>query len=1133
MKQATSRVKPSISLMKWHWVCLLLFPASLWAQNTLEQKSDPAGLFSTTNQTFDTNTSVTTRTISTTSGNYAFTHWSINGTRMNDANGQALHKVQFKLLVNSVAIAHYLNNSVDSDADGIPDWREIKTSGNLNQNASSDLDGDGFSLEQEVRFGLNPSIEDNVTEGGISMRRSKKVFVNLGGARKLTVRSDPAGLVSSQITFPEVNSTYNSTSLNGLSNGYYFSHWEINGVRQADSKGVGLSKVSQAMDVDKEVVAKYYEQSLDSDADNIPDWYEMHEFGNLSYNGSSDPDGDGFSLADERKFGLSGVIDDNVTEGGISMRRSKKVFVNLGGASKLTVSSDPAGLVASQLTYPELNSTYTSTSLNGLSNGYYFSHWEVNGVRKADSKGVGLSRVTEILEQDKNLVAKYFEQSLDSDADGIPDWYEMHEFGHLSHDGNSDPDGDGFSLADERRFGLSGVIDDNITEGGISMRRFSQYSYVRDANDTTDTDGDGLTDSQEIQLGTNTQLADTDGDGFSDYQEGVDGTNPLSASSFRNVAPSSIVAPAAGLSVEENRTIGTFVGNFSSTDANDPANSGAYTYSLVDTNGSNDNSKFSLETNGTLTTNQVFDYEALAELNATDLSIRVRVSDSGGLFVENNFTVSILNVVEDFDSDGIEDHLDPDDDNDGFSDAFELAYGSDPRNASSLANYPPATLDLNGSTILENQPAGTTVGQFNATDPDANSTLSFSLFDMNGTHHARFTLDQNGTLRTVAPFDFESNTTLFTLRVRVADERNATLDANFTISILNVVEDLDFDGTEDHFDTDDDGDGFSDADEIAAGTNPRNAKSLPNLPPSTLDLNGSAVLESLAVGSLVGQFTATDPDAHSTLSFALVDGNGSAHNQKFSIDTNGILRTATILDFESNVTTYHVRARVTDEFNATLEGNFTISLLDALPPFLRTLETVGSTGQKITLLGETGIGSGLPLLTYGFQLSQSSLLSNPTIWNGSARTDSNFSTELPLAGLQPDTKYFFRAFAGNAEGTTYGTVQSFLTPPLSTTTGPWWDSLPEIAGGWRTSPWLGTFLAYPQGWIYHADLGWLYAHSGTNADLWLWSSDKGWLWTGPGIYPHLFQNSSASWLYFIKKKDGKPRFYDHTTKSIK
>lgn len=991
MKPATTRVISSISSMKRLCVSLLLFPVSLWAQNTFEQKSEPAGLFSTTNQTFDTNTSISTRTISTTSGNYAFTHWTINGTRMNDANGQALHKVQFNLVANSVAIAHYLNNTVDSDADGIPDWREIKTSGNLSQNSFSDLDADGFTLEQEVRFGLNPSIEDNVTEGGISMRRSKKVFVNLGGARKLTIRSDPAGLVLSQVTFPEVNSTYDSTSLNGISNGYYFSHWEINGVRQADSEGVGLGKVSQIMDVDKEIVAKYYEQSLDSDSDNIPDWYEMHEFGNLSHDGSSDPDGDGFPLADERKFGLSGVIDDNVTEGGISMRRSKKVFVNLGGASKLTVSSNPPGLIASQITYPELNSTYTSPSLNGLSNSYYFSHWEVNGVRKSDSKGVALGRVTEILDQDKSLVAKYYEQSLDSDADGIPDWYEMHEFGHLAHGGSSDPDGDGFSLADERRFGLSGVIDDNITEGGISLRRSSQHSYVRDPNDLTDSDGDGLTDTQEIQLGTNTQLTDTDGDGFSDYQEGIDGTNPLSASSFRNVAPSSIIAPASGLSVEENRTIGTFVGNFSASDANDPTNSGTYVFSFADTNGSNDNSKFSLESNGSLTTNQIFDYEPLAELNATELSIRVRVSDSAGLFVENNFTVSILNVVED----------------------------------------------------------------------------------------------------------------------------------------------LDGDGTEDHFDTDDDNDGFSDAVELAAGTDPRDSSSLPNLPPSTIDLQGSTILESLPADTLVGKLTATDPDANSTLNFSLVDGNGSAHNPKFSLDTNGTLRTTVILDFESNVTAYQVRVRVTDEFNASLEGNFTISLINALPPFVRTLETIESTNQEVYLHGQTETGSGLPLLSYGFQLSQSTLLSTPSLWNGTTLTESNFSSALPLDDLQPDTKYFFRAFASNAEGISYGSIQSFHTPLLATTAGPWWETIPEIAGGWRTSTWLGTFLAYPQGWIYHADLGWLYSHSGTNTDLWLWSEDKGWLWTGPEIYPHLFQNSTSNWLYFIKKKDGVARFYEYTTKSIK
>ena len=53
----------------------------------------------------------------------------------------------------------------------------------------------------------------------------------------------------------------------------------------------------------------------------------------------------------------------------------------------------------------------------------------------------------------------------------------------------------------------------------------------------------------------------------------------------------------------------------------------------------------------------------------------------------------MLNIVEDFDQDGIEDHYDPDDDNDGFSDAEELTYGSDPLDSKSVANkFPVITL---------------------------------------------------------------------------------------------------------------------------------------------------------------------------------------------------------------------------------------------------------------------------------------------------------------------------------------------------------------------------------------------------------------------------------------------------------
>ena len=374
-----------------------------------------------------------------------------------------------KLTGNIVAVAHYLNQNLDNDEDGTPDWYEQYLFGTLDTNQTYDGDLDGFSLKEEREYGLVATIKDEIAEGGISIRRSKMTFMNFGGAKKLIIKSDPPGLVASSTTYPETNSSYTSINLSGSSNGYVFSHWEVNGVRQSDPKGVGLSRLNEILNEDKTLLAKYYPENEDSDSDGIPDWYEWREFGTLSHSENSDPDGDGISIARERQFGLSGVIDDNISEGGVSIRRSSLTFMNFGGAKKVTVKSNPPGLINSTTSYPETNSTFTSSNLNGTNNGYVFSHWEVNGVRQADDKGIGLSRVIEILNEDKNLLAKYYPANEDTDSDGIQDWYEWREFGTLIYDGKSDPDGDGFTIARERQFGLSGVIDDNISEGGVCI----------------------------------------------------------------------------------------------------------------------------------------------------------------------------------------------------------------------------------------------------------------------------------------------------------------------------------------------------------------------------------------------------------------------------------------------------------------------------------------------------------------------------------------------------------------------------------------------------------------------------------------------------------------------------------------
>ena len=69
-----------------------------------------------------------------------------------------------------------------------------------------------------------------------------------------------------------------------------------------------------------------------------------------------------------------------------------------------------------------------------------------------------------------------------------------------------------------------------------------------------------------------------------------------------------------------------------------------------------------------------------------------------------------------------------------------------------------------------------------------------------------------------------------------------------------------------------------------------------------------------------------------TLTFSLVDGNGSDGNSYFHLDHNGTLRSAIIFDYENNESNYNIRVSVSDEHNASLEKSFVVKLLDQNEP---------------------------------------------------------------------------------------------------------------------------------------------------------------------------------------------------------
>jgi surface protein len=276
---------------------------------------------------------------------------------------------------------------------------------------------------------------------------------------------------------------------------------------------------------------------------------------------------------------------------------------------------------------------------------------------------------------------------------------------------------------------------------------------------------------------------------------------------------------------------------------------------------------FRLSKLGGLRTLRTFDYES----DESNYPLTVRVTDEHNTSYDQTFTVHLINVIEDIDGDGKEDAFDEDMDGDGFTNAEEIAYGSDPLNLHSIANKAPDFLELNGSAILENQPKGTIIGRLIGHDPDPNSTLIYAqLLEGNQTQSPLF-VSPTGVVRTTRIFDYETNDHNYSLVARVSDEHNFSKERSFTIHLINQIEDLDKDGVEDFYDEDLDGDGFTNKDEITFGSDPLDADSVINRKPDDITMMGGRIKENEPVGTVVARFLGMDADGNESLTFSLIE----------------------------------------------------------------------------------------------------------------------------------------------------------------------------------------------------------------------------------------------------------------------
>ncbi|MCP3873548.1 MAG: hypothetical protein GY699_10400, partial [Desulfobacteraceae bacterium] len=117
----------------------------------------------------------------------------------------------------------------------------------------------------------------------------------------------------------------------------------------------------------------------------------------------------------------------------------------------------------------------------------------------------------------------------DIDGDGIPD--ELDNSPDIPNPDQADTDGDGIGDIsdaypnDQDNDGFEGVSD-NCPEMFNPDQTDTDGDSLGDACDPDD-DNDGLTDNQELALGTDSLLADSDGDGYTDGEEITLGTDPL------------------------------------------------------------------------------------------------------------------------------------------------------------------------------------------------------------------------------------------------------------------------------------------------------------------------------------------------------------------------------------------------------------------------------------------------------------------------------------------------------------------------------------------------------------------------------------------------------------------------------
>ena len=201
-----------------------------------------------------------------------------------------------------------------------------------------------------------------------------------------------------------------------------------------------------------------------------------------------------------------------------------------------------------------------------------------------------------------------------------------------------------------------------------------------------------------------------------------------------------------------------------------------------------------------------------------EFTVTVEAKDEAGNTSTKTFKIT---VQRDTDHDGTPDVTDPDDDGDGYPDTEEAARGTDPKDPTSKPTT--SITPISDQTVVEGNP----INEITVTVDNPNTTVTVSNLP-NGVTYNPTTKKITGT-PAITDWTPTEETRVITVTVTATDSAGNPTTSTFKIT---VQRDTDRDGDPDVTDPDDDNDGYTDVEETAKGTDPKDPTSKPTTPPT-------------------------------------------------------------------------------------------------------------------------------------------------------------------------------------------------------------------------------------------------------------------------------------------------------------